>query len=337
MSGPHGTLVGMSAPTPTPVAQRRRPSGLLLVALAGIAWGTIGPAVQLAHQASGLSPSMLGSYRAAAAAFVLLVAAAVAGRLRECWVLGRVHARPALAVGSLTAAFQFFFFLAVVWAGVSVGTVIALGLAPMLLLVLKALRSRAFPRLGELATVAVALTGLLLVSLAGTEVSAAPHPVPGIIAALISGTAFALATDAAVPLSRVLDPFALTVITMIVAAACLVPAGLVVAWVNAEPLGTTDTGSWLMIIYLGVVTMALAYGLLYAGLRTTSSANAVVATLLEPATAVLIAVLFLGDKPTVASSIGFFLIIAAIATLGRRPKRPVADGTPDEVIVPGSD
>ncbi|MFL4475946.1 DMT family transporter [Paeniglutamicibacter sp. MACA_103] len=327
----------MTEPLPDPVAPRRRPAGLLLVALAGIAWGTIGPAVALAHGASGLSPSVLGSYRAAAAAIALLVAALAAGRLRECWVLGRAHARPALAVGSLTAAFQFFFFLAVVWAGVSVGTVIALGLAPVLLLVLKAFRSRALPRAGALATVAVALAGLVLVSLSGTEVSAAPHPVPGVIAALFSGTAFALATDSAVPLARVLDPFALTVITMIVAAACLVPAGLVLAAVNAEPLGTTDAGSWLLVVYLGVVTMALAYGLLYAGLRTTSSANAVVATLLEPATAVLLAVSFLGDQPTVASTLGFFLIIAAIATLGRRPKQPVAGGKPAEITVPGSD
>ncbi len=329
--------MGMSPRRPIPLATRRRPSGLLLICLAGIAWGTIGPAVQLAHRASGLSPSLLGSYRAAAAALALLVAALVAGRLRECWVLGRASPGRAVAVGSLTAVFQFFFFLAVVWAGVSVGTVVALGLAPVLLLVLKSIRSRALPRPGALATVAVALAGLCLVSLAGAEVSTAPHPVLGILAALVSGTGFALAADAAVPMARVLDPFALTVITMVLAAACLVPAGLMLAWVNAEPLGTTDAGSWWLVIYLGVVAMALAYGLFYAGLRTTSSANAVVATLLEPATAVLIAVLFLGDEPTVASTTGFLMIIAAIATLGRGPKQPVTGERPEEISVPGSD
>lgn len=326
----------MSPHIPVSVATRRGPSGLLLICLAGIAWGTIGPAVALAHDASGLSPSMLGSYRAAAAAIALLVAALALGRLRECWESGRANAGRALWVGSMTAAFQFFFFLAVVWAGVSVGTVIALGLAPVLLLVLKALRSGTLPRPGALATVAAALAGLVLVSLAGSGVSAAPHPVAGVIAALLSGTAFALATDAAVRLARVLDPFALTVITMGIAAACLIPAGVVVAVVNAEPLGTTHAGSWLLVLYLGVVTMALAYGLLYAGLRTASSANAVVATLLEPATAVLIAVLFLGERPTPASATGFFLIIAAIATLGRGPREPAAYRKPDRITVPGS-
>ncbi len=335
----HGTL-GAMTPLPSgalPSAPLRLPPGLVLVSLAGIAWGTIGPAVQIAHQASGLSSSTLGSYRAAAAALALLAAALVAGKLGTCWALGKKHWRRALGVGSLIAAFQFFFFLSVVWAGVSVGTVVCLGLAPVLLLVLKGVRTRSMPRAANLITVVVAVVGLCLVGLSGAEVSAAPRPVAGLLAALVSGAAFALSTDFAVPLARKLDSFPLTVITMGVAAACLVPAGLVLAWVNREPLGTTHTGTWMLVIYLGVITMALAYGLLYAGLRTTSSGTAVVATLLEPVTAVLIAVLFLGDRPTPASAVGFFLIVAAIATLGRAPQEPDAVSRRTASTVPGSD
>ncbi|WP_353616687.1 DMT family transporter [Arthrobacter sp. AQ5-05] len=308
-----------------------------MVCLAGIAWGTIGPAVQIAHQASGLSPSTLGSYRAAAAALALLAAALLTGKLGTCWALGKKHWRRALGVGALIAAFQFFFFLAVVWAGVSVGTVVCLGLAPVLLLVVKGIRTRSLPPAANLITVVVAVVGLCLVGLSGSEVSAAPHPVAGLLAALVSGAAFALSTDFAVPLARTLDSFPLTVITMGAAAACLIPAGLVLAWVNHEPLGTTHTGTWMLVIYLGVITMALAYGLLYAGLRTTSSGTAVVATLLEPVTAVLIAVLFLGDRPTPASAVGFFLIVAAIATLGRAPREPDEAHRRTESTVPGPD
>ena len=35
---------------------------------------------------------------------------------------------------------------------------------------------------------------------------------------------------------------------------------------------TPDAGSWVLIVYLGVVTMAFAYFLLYAGLRSTPAA-----------------------------------------------------------------
>jgi DME family drug/metabolite transporter len=70
------------------------------------------------------------------------------------------------------------------------------------------------------------------------------------------------------------------------------------------------------------MTMAVAYVLLFAGLRTTPSGTAVVATLLEPVTAVVIAVSFLGERLTVAGGVGALLIVAAIGTLGRRPEGP---------------
>ena len=54
--------------------------------------------------------------------------------------------------------------------------------------------------------------------------------------------------------------------------------------------------------------------------RTTPSGAAVVATLLEPVTAVLIAVLFLGERLTVAGVVGALLIGVAIGSLGRRER-----------------
>jgi DME family drug/metabolite transporter len=80
---------------------------------------------------------------------------------------------------------------------------------------------------------------------------------------------------------------------------------------------TTNSVSWLLIVYLGVVTMTVAYALLYTGLRTTPSGTAVVATLVEPVTAVLIAVLLLNEHLPPAGLIGACLIVAAIAGLGR--------------------
>jgi len=75
-------------------------------------------------------------------------------------------------------------------------------------------------------------------------------------------------------------------------------------------------------VYLGVATMALAYVLLFAGLRTTPSRMVVVATLLEPVTAVLIAFLFLGERLTAAGLLGALLILAAIGSLGRQLDAP---------------
>ena len=75
-------------------------------------------------------------------------------------------------------------------------------------------------------------------------------------------------------------------------------------------------------MYLGVFTLAVAYALLFTGLRSTPSGAAVIATLLEPVTAVLIAVTLLGEHLTLAGVVGSLLIVAAITSLGRTSEEP---------------
>ena len=104
-------------------------------------------------------------------------------------------------------------------------------------------------------------------------------------------------------------------------AAALIPGGLLVTYLRGDAMTTTDLGSWLLLVYLGVVTMGFAYVLLFAGLRSTTSGAAVVATLLEPVTAVLIAVLLLGERLSAAAALGALLILAAITTLGRHAEQ----------------
>lgn len=296
--------------------------GLLLVSLAGVIWGTIGPGVQIVHDGSGLSPPLISAYRAIAAVGVLLLAALATGRLRTSWALARHQWRRVALVGVFTALFQLLFFVAVVEAGVSLTTVVALGFAPVLLLVVGSVQRHTLPSRQQTLTVTVALAGLTLVSVFGDFGDHATDPTLGILAALGSGAAYALSTDVAAPLSQRLDTLTVTVATMSVAAAVLVPAGLGLAFVRGETLTTDDTTSWLVILYLGVVTMAVAYALLFTGLRSTPSGAVVVATLLEPVTAVFIAVLFLGERLTLAGLVGSLLIVAAIAGLGRRSKVP---------------
>jgi DME family drug/metabolite transporter len=298
--------------------------GLILVSLAGGIWGTIGLAVRLIHEWSGLSPLTISAYRAVAAVIVLLVIALVTGRFAASWSLARHQWRRVIVVGVLTATFQLLFFIAVVATSVSVATVVCLGFAPVLLLVLGSLQERRLPSAGRAATVTTALVGLLLVSLVGGAGDQAPHPLLGILAALGSGGAWALSADLAGPLTHQLDSLTVTTSTMCVAAGVLVPGGLALAHLRGESLTTTDTKSWLAMVYLGVVTMAVAYVVFFTGLRSTSSGAAMVATLIEPVAAVLLAVVFLDERLTLAGLLGCLLILAAIASLGRRSENPPA-------------
>lgn len=312
--------VTSAASTEPGKASRRR--GLQLVCLTGVLWGTIGPGVHLVHGRSGFSPLTIGAYRSLAGIVTLLVAAAATGRLGPCLQLLKERQRDVLGAGVLTAAFQLLFFVAVLEVGVSVATVLGLGVAPVLLLVLESVRRRRAPARGQLATVALAVLGLALLSGTGASSPAAPAPVLGVLAALASGAAYAFSAEFAAGLSRDHDPLTVTTTTMSVVAAVLVPGGLIAARVRGEPTTTGDTGTWLLLVYLGVVTMALAYVVLCAGLRTTPSGTAVVATLLEPVTAVAIAVLFLGEALTPAGLIGSVLVVGAIAGLGITTAEP---------------
>ena len=303
-----------------------RPSwaGLGYVCTAGVVWGTIGPAVDIVHDRSSLSALTIGAYRAVAAVAVLTLATVATRRWALCLALLRGHGRRVVLTGVLTALFQLLFFVAIVATGVSVTTVVALGFAPVLLLLVASARDRRPPTLSQVVTVGTALLGLLLVSTTGVGGAHAPQPLWGVVAALGSGAAYALSTDVGGSLTQEHDALAVTTCTMSVVAILLVPGGLGLALLRGQSAGTSDVGAWALVVYLGVVTMAIAYVLLYAGLRSTPSGTAVVATLLEPVTAVLIAVLLLGETLSATGLLGCLLIVGAIASLGRRMEQPQA-------------
>ena len=296
--------------------------GLVLVSLAGVLWGTIGPGVVLIHDDSGLAPLTISAYRAMFAVGALLIFALATGRLSRTWSSARHEWRRVAIVGVLTAIFQMLFFVAVVITGVSVTTVVCLGFAPVLLLGLRGIQRREMPSAAHSIPVVVAVLGLILVSLTGSPAEEASPGALGILAALGSGAAYALSADVAGPLTLRLDTLTITTATMSVAAAVLVPGGLLLALVRGDTLTSSEPSSWMLIASLGVVTMAAAYALLFTGLRSTASGSAVIATLLEPVTAVLIAVLFLGENLSAMGMVGTLLILAAIVGLGRESEEP---------------
>ena len=317
---------GPTGPTRPAAPGGHRPAwlGLALLCVTGVVWGTIGPVVGVLERRSALSVLVVGAHRGVWAVAALALVVSAARRWPACRDLARAEGGRVVATGVLTAVFQLLFFVAVVEAGVSVTTVVALGFAPVLLLVLGALRDRRAPAVAEVLTVATAVLGLLLVSTGGVGSGSAPHPAWGVLLALGSGAAYAVAADVGGPLARGHDALAVTTCTTGVVAVVLVAAGVLAAATTDTPLTTGDPLSWGLTAYLGVVTLALAYVLLYAGLRSTPSGTAVVATLLEPVTAVLLAVAFLGETLTLRAVVGCLLILLAIASLGRRAEPAAA-------------
>ncbi|HEY0000205.1 MAG TPA: DMT family transporter [Actinoplanes sp.] len=288
-------------------ARRRARVGLLQVSAAGVLWGTGGLVVTVLHERDGLGAMTVSAWRMALAAIALIGFAAVTRRLGAVLATMRTHPVRAVVVGCGTAAYQGLYFVSVLLVGVSIATVVALGLAPILAAAWEHLRARTRPSVREAGVLAAALAGLILIS--GT---AAPGDAPGLglILAVTAGATYAATTVLGHTLAQRVDPVALTTCATAAGAIALAPF-VGVAAARGEPI----IGDYALLAYLGVATMAVAYGLLYAGLRTTSGSAATVATLLEPLSAALLAALLLGERLTQPALIGGAFILAAVAAL----------------------
>lgn len=291
--------------------------GLLFVSLAGVLWGTGGLALEILRDHSSMSVLTVSAYRMLIAAVALVAASLVLRRGRQLVALVRAHPGRAAAVGLGTGAYQALYFGSVATAGVTVATVVSLGLAPVLLAVVDLVRARR--RAATRSTlrlslvVGAALSGLVLVSASSGADAVGTRPVLGLLLAIASGSVYAATTALGGTLlaSDGVDPLALTTVATTAGAVGLVP----VALAGGGPYLTGDATTLGTLAYLGIFTMALAYGLFYAGLRTTRSGAAVVATLLEPVTAAVAAAVVLGERLGPTGIVGSVLILAAVAGL----------------------
>ncbi|MCW2758359.1 MAG: Drug/metabolite transporter, family [Nocardioidaceae bacterium] len=292
--------------------------GLLQISLAGVLWGTGGLGVEIVRDHVPMSVLTISAWRMAVAALVLAAALLVVRRVGGVGRLLRERPGHAALVGISTAAYQALYFGSVVTVGVTVATVVSLGLAPVLLTVGEAVVARRTPDRGSLLVLVAALAGLVLVSTAGGLSSTGSDPLLGVLLAVGSGSAYAMTTAVGKPLTLVAEPLVLTTTTTTFGALVLLPLGLLSPGVHV----TGDPVALGTLVYLGVLTMALAYGLYYAGLRTTIGSSAVIATLLEPVTAAVVAAIFLDERLGLLGILGTALILAAVAGLGRKPAVP---------------
>lgn len=281
--------------------------GPLLIVLATVLWGTTGTTQELAPEAA--TPLSVGALRLLVAAVALLLIAGVTGHLQR--VTGM--RRPATLIAALgVAAYQPFFFLSVDRTGVVVGTIVAIGSAPVVAGLLAWALDRVPPSRTWLGATGAAIAGVALLVAAGRNIGISGD---GVLFAVVAGTAYAFYVIAARQFSREGNVVGSTTVIFAIAAVLLLPllGSADLAWV-AEPAG------WLAVLHLGVLATAAAYLLFASGLRTTRSTTATTLSLGEPATAALLGVIVIGERPPLLGWVGFALLLfalLAVATEGR--------------------
>ncbi|AQA04008.1 EamA family transporter [Mycobacterium sp. MS1601] len=297
--------------------------GLLYVSTAGVLWGTGGLVATLLHNRDGLGAMTTSAWRMLLAAVAVLLFLLATRRWRTLVTTFRTHPLLAVAVGSGTAIYQGLYFVSVLMVGVSVSTVVALGLAPVLTAAWEHATRRTLPTPRDVTVLVAALTGLVVVSLGADHVAptSGGNTALGIGLAVLSGATYAATTVLGHHLAVRVDAVSLNACATTAGAVVLAPF-LAFALVTDEPVLPGDAASWALLLYLGVATMALAYGLLYLGLRTTSGSAATVATLLEPVSAALLAAALLGERLTWVTVAGGILILSAVVALRPPPEEP---------------
>jgi DME family drug/metabolite transporter len=275
-------------------------------------WGTIGIVVRLL-QDGGMTSTSIAFWRWSCACLVLLP---ILGRpgLRS---LGPQLRRPSrlVAVALSSLVFQLLYFFAVRDIGAGVATLVTLGLAPVVLHLTDAVSARALPPRWTLVVLALALGGLALVSMGHHSAQVAPSPLLGLAEAMGSGLAYAASTAWSRPLSTRLGPLPITFTSSAFGLVLSLPVVAVTGWHLPRTLPTVSG-----IIWLGVVTTVIAYGLFYSGLRSTPGSTAMIVTLLEPVTAVALAAVLLAEPLTIPNVLGGSLLLASVVALYLRPR-----------------
>jgi drug/metabolite transporter, DME family len=287
--------------------------GFLLVVLAALCWGTSGFSGKIVADRTGLGPLDIAWHRMAIGAVVLLIGFTLTRRRRTAATAGNVPpltrgtaARLVLVAAGL-GAYQSAYFAAVASAGVSIATLVALGLAPLLIAVGATVLGHGRPDRATVVALVVALVGLVLLVGISAGADSGTTVVLGALLAVGSALGYAVVTlaGAGVPAG-----IPVTLAGFAGGALLLTPVAL------ATGLRfTNDPVALLVLLYLGAVPSALAYGMFFSGLRSVPGAVASIVTLLEPLTATALATAFLGERLSPGALAGGLLVLAAVAGL----------------------
>jgi DME family drug/metabolite transporter len=300
-------------------AQKTARRGAWLVMLAAALWGTVGVTTQALYHLTTTNAPSVGFFRLALATPAL----ALSGFALIGWRMFRIAWRDlvvSILLGLMLALYQVCYFGAIALVGVAVATLVTLCSAPVLVALISTLLTGERPSRVALSALALAVGGVgLIVGFHPSPGQQAVNPV-GVALALGSALGYALVTLSGRAVAGRYHPLQINAIAFAAGAVALLPVaaltGLVVTY---PPVG------WALLLYLGLVPSALAYGLFLTGMRSTPATVASVLTLVEPLTATILAAVFFGERLGPLGLLGGALLVGAILTLALAgsPKAPV--------------
>ncbi|WP_422485001.1 EamA family transporter [Gudongella sp. DL1XJH-153] len=281
----------------------------LMVLLGAILWGTIGTAQHFAPE--GATPISIGAVRLAIGGGAIMLYAFLKGKLNGKEILFK---RSTYIGAASMASFQLTFFAAVLMTGVAMGTVVAIGSAPIFAGLISLIVNKESPGIKWLVSTLVSVLGCILLVTGGGDLSVNMN---GILIALGAGASYAVYTASTKNLLDIYSPEMVTGVVFTMGAIILSPFLLIYSldWLKtAQGLGVA--------LHLGLVTTAFAYVLFSYGLSGIKLHKAVTLTLAEPVTAAILGVFLLKEQLSMISGFGMGLVFAGLVILSiTRPVR----------------
>ncbi|NLN49747.1 MAG: EamA family transporter [Clostridiales bacterium] len=279
-----------------------------LILIAAMLWGTTGTtqafAPKIAH------PIAIGATRLAVGGLFLLIVVLIRKQLNFVnWPI------KATILASLSMAFyQPLFFSAVSVTGVAIGTVVAIGSAPILSGVLEWMFLKTRPAKVWWYSTFLSILGCIM--LFANKESAYVEPA-GILMALGAGLSFAGYTLISKDMIEGHSSLSVSAVVFTLSAILLSPFLFIfdMSWiVSLRGVGVS--------LQLGIMATGVAYFLFTKGLAYVSPSTAVTLALAEPLTATLLGVFMLGEKLNITSWFGILFLVLGIWTLIRFSKNP---------------
>lgn len=274
-------------------------------------WGTGALVVNLLVEKHGFTPENISFWRFVVGAIVLVV---VFGR-RVSWERLRPLIGTVFMAGVAMAGYVLLWFLGIEQMGAAVPTLIALCLPPIIVTVLAVARGQEQADLQLLWVLLCAIVGtMLIVAQQGPKPTNSPHAVLlGVVFSIGSALLYAGFSMISGRISITLGAGPATACMTVVAAASIGLFGLYrpFSW-------PTDVLPQAWLLYLGVVTAALALLAFSWGAARLKPTALTVATLLEPLTAVVLSTVLLGQPLSVIQWFGGALLLLSLWVLGKR-------------------
>ena len=289
--------------------------GSLAVLAAALIWGTTGTA---AAYAPNLSPLAIGAF---AMGFGGLLQAFIAKKSIQKYWRAILQQRFLLMASVLSVAiYPLAFYSSMHYAGITIGTVISIGTAPIFSALLERLFNHQSLSIRWIISFILGIVGVVLLTLSENHssntadaVTALNKPL-GIILGLIAGATYSTYSWAAKQfINQGLDAKAAMGSIFGLAAFILIPS---LFW-TAQNL-FDEVRNLYVVTYMAAIPMFLGYILFGYGLKTVSASYATTLTLFEPVVAAFFAAILIGEKIATLGWVGIIMIFACLLILSSR-------------------